>query len=484
MRLKYIASVPLAVLTPFLPLPGSCQTYCWEPGAYPLTHSTTHIQSVSPQVAIAGVTEVYIQGYCFGDTQGTGTITLNGEPITDVVSWTDAEIEFIPPSDATSGDLVVTSSTYGQDDTATEADCAHPYSFCGNDSINANFTIAAVSLPSLCCVPNTSPLVSYVSGVQDLPPPRPWWVQGTWYYNDGGETMTLTLTQGAEDTSNNTWTITGTAESNTTCGTFDVTGTLDQYGDLGLSIPCEGLNDNCMEWLLLGSGDVTSQGLGGGPGPCPAYPSWPQRNFVWSLSNWEGPYYSRIVPPLFKGQVDLPDYESPTGTGFVIKPHSGSQYPTFGAWYRTLPPYISNNTSFSRFVGRFVYEQSGTGATDTCWTQNPGGPTDQVIGVTGGGWFVNQNDIWEWDNIGIWSQGIDWYRGNVGTLPCGYAVAQDMYIDGRTGPVKYTTNELGFVIGATQIDSEVEIQGSSTPVDICTFYPSAHGKCKPYGSLP
>lgn len=73
---------------------------------------------------------------------------------------------------------------------------------------------------------------------------------------------------------------------------------------------------------------------------------------------------------------------------------------------------------------------------------------------------------------------------NVGTLPCGFAVAQDMYIDGRTGPMKYTTNQLGFVIGAAQIDSEVEIQGSSSPVDICAFYPSAHGKCKPYGSLP
>lgn len=160
-------------------------------------------------------------------------------------------------------------------------------------------------------------------------------------------------------------------------------------------------------------------------------------------------------------------------------PYSGSAYATYGAWYRTFPTYVSNRNSFGRFVDRFVYEQSGPGAMDTCWPQAPNSPTDQVIGVTGGGWFVNQNDIWEWDDIGMWSQGIDWYRQNVGTLPCGFTVDQDMYIDGRIGPVEYTVNKLSFLISSSQIDSEVEIQGSSSPVDICKYYPSAHGKCKP-----
>lgn len=229
--------------------------------------------SVSPQVAIAGITEVYIQGYCFGDTQGSGTITLNGEVINNIVEWIDAEIEFIPPFDATTGDLKVTSSSYGSDDTAAEANCSQALYYCGNDSINANFTITSdADLPPLCCVPNTSPPAPYVSGVQDLPPPRSWWVQGTWTYDTGGEILQFTLSQGREDTSNNTWPITGTAASNTTCGTFPVTGTLDQYGDLGLSIPCEISNLNCMEWHILGSGDVTSQGLGAGSGQCPAYP--------------------------------------------------------------------------------------------------------------------------------------------------------------------------------------------------------------------
>jgi hypothetical protein len=99
--------------------------------------------------------------------------------------------------------------------------------------------------------------------------------------------------------------------------------------------------------------------------------------------------------------------------------------------------------------------------------------------VTGGGWFVDQDDIWQWDDIGMWSQGIDWYRQNVGTLPCGFTVDQDMYIDGRTGPLEYTVNQLSFVISSNQIDSEVETQGSTAPVDICEYYPSAHGKCKP-----
>jgi hypothetical protein len=63
---------------------------------------------------------------------------------------------------------------------------------------------------------------------------------------------------------------------------------------------------------------------------------------------------------LFKSQTDLPTSETPTPQGWSVRPASlGSQYPTVGVWQRALP--LLNG--FTGFAGRFVYEQSGTGAT-------------------------------------------------------------------------------------------------------------------------
>jgi hypothetical protein len=117
--------------------PSAAHATCYKPGDYyPPVTGTTHIESIPPQVALPGVTPVYIEGYCFGDSQGSGNITLNGEAMTDIVFWTDAEIEFIPPFDAQSGDLVVTSSSYGSDSTAQEAGCVStPPDNCGNGEI-------------------------------------------------------------------------------------------------------------------------------------------------------------------------------------------------------------------------------------------------------------------------------------------------------------------------------------------------------------
>jgi hypothetical protein len=61
---------------------------------YAPVQGTTHIESVSPQVGLPGVALVYVQGYCFGDTKGIGSIILNCEPMIDIVFWTDAEIEW------------------------------------------------------------------------------------------------------------------------------------------------------------------------------------------------------------------------------------------------------------------------------------------------------------------------------------------------------------------------------------------------------
>ncbi len=114
------------------------------------------INGVSPQVGIAGITYVYINGYCFGSS--AGTITLNGETMIDVPIWNDAEIEFQLPFDATSGDLVVTTTCCGADSTQIESQ----HTDRGNNDVNATFEIVTPSSPPLCCDYNVSPPAPYV----------------------------------------------------------------------------------------------------------------------------------------------------------------------------------------------------------------------------------------------------------------------------------------------------------------------------------
>jgi IPT/TIG domain len=180
---------------------------CYGPGNYyPPVQGTTHIESISPQVALPGVTPVFIQGYCFGDGRGSGSITLSGETMTNIVFWTDAEIEFIPPFDATSGNLVVTSSSYGSDSSANEAGCPGNYvggvnwDYCGNGEIDATFTIATVNAPVYWLEP--------LGGAQSAPQ----YVAGTWVFANGPAATTITLTQGAQN-SDGTWPITGTQDN-------------------------------------------------------------------------------------------------------------------------------------------------------------------------------------------------------------------------------------------------------------------------------
>lgn len=91
-RLRSVLAPPLVVAFAAFLVPLAAHATCYEPlcCTYPPVQGTTHIESVSPQVALPGVTRVYVEDYCFGDTQGGGSITLNGEPTTHIVFWTDA----------------------------------------------------------------------------------------------------------------------------------------------------------------------------------------------------------------------------------------------------------------------------------------------------------------------------------------------------------------------------------------------------------
>jgi hypothetical protein len=471
MRRSFLLFSSLALLTFLFPSrAGSCQMPCYS--CYPAPLGTTHIVGISPQVGIAGITYVYVNGYCFGDSQGSGTVTVNGEAMTTITNWSDAEIIFELPFDAQSGDLKVISSSYGSDDSASESQ----YTNRGNNNINANFTVVTPNGPPLCCVPGT--ILPFVSGSPSVPQ----YVTGTWNFNNGPyDVETLTLTQGPQN-ADGTWQVTGSyVGSPGPCGSgtfkfLDLNsngkgGILDQYGDLVLKDECDGYQ---RIWRILDSGDVTSQGLGAIV--CPAVPSNEYQFFLQEMTNFaEGPYFFCAVPPLFKSSTDIPTLEIPSPQGWAIQPFSGSQYPTYGAWQRSLP--LLNG--FVGYAGRFVFEQSGppTSATDTCYA--PLSPTARNTGVTGGGWFVSQNDVWGNDDIGMKSQGVTWYQKNV-TLPCQYTSQQNMYIDTIGGPSAspYTTNQLTFQIQATKIYSEVQPQGGSV-VKECENYPSLKGSCKP-----
>ncbi len=381
--------------------PLSAQGTCYEPlcCTYPPVTGTTHIESVSPQVALPGVTVVYIQGYCFGDPPAGSivppgaSITLNGEAVTDIVFWTDAEIAFRHPLDAASGNLVVSSPSYGSDSTANEANCpASPPNYipdyCGNDKVNATFTIQTVNTPG----PAYSP--PNMEGTESAPE----YVEGTWNYDDGGETMTLTLNQLPQ--TNGTWPITG-SEVDNIWGQYNVWGTLDQYGDLALCLAFGNQSPNGIEWLVLGSGDVTSQGLNYGVACTPGTPPVPTRDFLnGSMDSAEGPYYRWGVPPLFKSATDLPLVETAAFSNeWVTAPLS--TLPTLAVFGRTFP-FLDG---FVGFAGRFVYEQSGGAPTDMCW-YSPGDPQPEVTESTlgGGGWYVDPNGSWGGDKIGMSSQ--------------------------------------------------------------------------------
>lgn len=187
----------------------------------------------------------------------------------------------------------------------------------------------------------------------------------------------------------------------------------------------------------------------------------------------EDGYYDLAHPPLFKSQTDNPASESVVAQGWITGP--GNTYPSYGVWKRVLPPI----NSFVGYAGRFVYEQSGGPATDGCYSGFPGSIMGEVTTtVTGGGWFVDQNGDWEPDYLGFNDGFISYYQNHYGPFgtTCFITGPQDLYIDGRTGPVKYITD--------TQMPAEIAphklltgvAPGGGQMVTECEGYPKK-GKC-------
>lgn len=64
------------------------------------------ISSVSPNTGPVG-TQVTISGVAFGATQGTSSLTFNGQPAASIVSWSNTQIVATVPVTATSGPVIV-----------------------------------------------------------------------------------------------------------------------------------------------------------------------------------------------------------------------------------------------------------------------------------------------------------------------------------------------------------------------------------------
>jgi hypothetical protein len=67
---------------------------------------TPIISQVNPNSGVAG-TPVAILGNNFGATQGSSTVTFNGAPAASITYWSNTNISAVPPSNATTGPVVV-----------------------------------------------------------------------------------------------------------------------------------------------------------------------------------------------------------------------------------------------------------------------------------------------------------------------------------------------------------------------------------------
>lgn len=470
---------------------------------------TTHIQSITPQVGIAGVTEVYVQGYCFGDS--IGSITIGGVAVTKINSWSDYEIEFVVPYNAKTGDLVVTSQSYGSDDSLLESLCCGEgcnvgenwpgggdTHWCGNDVISGDFTVANPQNPPFILTSgetsagqacSTSQPCRLISGT----PSTPQYIDGSWYFTDGGLVEIFNITQATQDRKTGMWTLTGTSANNIFGGPFLIqAGEMDTNGDVMVETDQTGNGDDydCWEFQILSSGDVTSpvwmlSGLGA-QSACPT----PRSNFLASLYTEadEGPYWDLIVPPLFKtqnstapfvSQTDVPALETPS---FVEWVNVGiTMLPTFADWLKTDAGSPDMN---GMFESRFIYEQSGGTAVDNCYiSTDPNSPAEVTSTVSGGGWFLS-GDQWA-DTVGDYSEDDTYYQNHLGPNreSCTITGPQAMYIDSRLGPVTspfepYTTNTL-MPVDITPTELFVGVQPEGEPmVKECQYYPSGNGKCR------
>lgn len=120
--------------------------------------------------------------------------------------------------------------------------------------------------------------------------------------------------------------------------------------------------------------------------------------------------------------------------------------PTLAVWRGTL-------SGSENFGGRIVVE-SGSGGTDTCWYA--GSPAPPFTGVGGGGggdsWIVDENNKYQFDQIGWRHDVVNHYRAQ-GRAPCSAQFPQTMTIrcNGQADRI-YETHPIVVTITATTVE--------------------------------
>jgi hypothetical protein len=432
----------------------------------------TYLYNYEPPAGFTGYTSVYIIGTGFGDTQGTGTITIGGVevPAAQITMWSQGMLIATVPPGATTGPIVVTTS-YGSDSSTAEADPDTSFQgWGGTAGFSANFTVLDPDQPV------------FPSFLEYPQPCGCSYVGGTWYFDDGwGNTATYTLSQNSTANSDGTWSVPGGNVywsyyygEDGTC-IQPLTGTLDQNGNLELSVAAD-TADGCdaynVAFKILNSGcDRTSPAYM----YFPPWDSWPPPSNYLSDLGW---YTDGEV--LIKGATDLPDTESVYSfDGWVTSPFPDSgPGMTLGNWTQSVSLASNSNLTFG---GRLVYEQNTGMVNDTCYFPEAIAP-GTFPGVSGGAWWVSLTSTWTtstWgeDLFGLPSIYVDDYQHHdYGTTPgaplCTISVPQAMYVDSSiTLPQEYVTNTLQYLIYSDQVcEIRIPEQNSENEVLACASY--------------
>lgn len=136
-----------------------------------------------------------------------------------------------------------------------------------------------------------------------------------------------------------------------------------------------------------------------------------------------------------------PTGETTTSGGWADSENLG----TVHKWNQTLTPSSIN------FSGRTVFEQGNTaGNTDSCYFPQSAVPP---AALSGGSWDVHNGNTWGPDYVGHRPDAVNYYRQH-GRAPCGYNVAQSMYIDCPTGSSSiYAQLQQTYDITSTRVTS-------------------------------
>ncbi len=84
-------------------------------GAGTVTPPPPVVTGTAPKSAITG-SQISINGFQFGTSQGTSTVMIGGINCDQIVSWTDTKIQCIVPETASSGAVTVVTDTWTSND--------------------------------------------------------------------------------------------------------------------------------------------------------------------------------------------------------------------------------------------------------------------------------------------------------------------------------------------------------------------------------